>query len=409
MKDWTEFGLRAGPELSARTRAVAPPPLQEMIDAIVAGYRTALDEPLRGVTSDGRLVPGLFSIGHGVVDTASLREAALAFLEALDPADRPQVSFALNASERRQWSNVHPNFFRHGVMLENLTAPQRERGLQLLRATLSAEGFSQARNIMRLNGLLGAISGSVEQFGEWPYFLSIFGTPSATEPWGWQFDGHHLNVNCLVLGDEIVMTPTFMGSEPCKVTSGALAGTEVFALEQQTGIDLIRSLDATQRGAAVLYPSIMPGTLPKHLENWIDQRMQAGAFKDNAVLPHQGLRADALTDGQRTLLRKTVGVYLGWARDDHATLRIAEVDAHLAETWFSWLGGTDDTDPFYYRIHSPVVLIEFDHHPGVAFDNDAPSRHHIHTILRTPNGGDYGTDLLARHHAEFDHSHGDHR
>ena len=86
------------------------------------------------------------------------------------------------------------------------------------------------------------------------------------------------------------MTPTFMGSEPCKVTSGALAGTEVFALEQQAGIDLISSLDATQRGAAVLYPSIMPGTLPKHLENWIDHRMQAGAFKDNAVLPYQGLR-----------------------------------------------------------------------------------------------------------------------
>jgi hypothetical protein len=153
----------------------------------------------------------------------------------------------------------------------------------------------------------------------------------------------------------------------------------------------------------------MPGTLPKHLENWIDHRLQAGAFKDNVELPYQGIRADALSEVQRMLLRKTVGVYLGWARDDHATIRTAAVDAHLDDTWFSWLGGSGDTDPFYYRIHSPVVLIEFDHHPGAAFDNDAPSRHHVHTILRTPNGGDYGADLLARHHAEFDHSHGDHR
>ena len=409
MKDWTEFGLRVGPELSARTRAVGVPPFQEMIDAIVAGYRAELEAPLRGVTADGQIVPGLFNTRRGMVDTAPLREAALAFLEALDPLDRATVCFPLDASERREWVNVHPNFFRHGVMLENLTAPQRERGLQLLRATLSARGFAQARDIMRLNELLATLTGSVEQYGEWPYFLSIFGSPSATEPWGWQFDGHHLNVNCFVLGDEIVMTPTFMGSEPCKVTSGHLAGTEVFAPELQVGMDLVRSLDASQRGAAVLYSSIMPGTLPKHLENWIDQRMQAGAFKDNAVLPYQGLRADRLSDVQRTLLRKAVGVYVGWSRDDHATVRTAEVDAHLDDTWFSWLGGSGDSDPFYYRIQSPVVLIEFDCHPGVAFDNDEPSRHHIHTILRTPNGGDYGTDLLARHHAEFDHAQGVHR
>ncbi|HXT34808.1 MAG TPA: DUF3500 domain-containing protein [Chloroflexota bacterium] len=409
MKDWTEFEVRGGPELSARTRVVGVPPFQEMIDTILAECRAASEAPLRGVTADGRTVPGLFRAKGGAVDTDPLREAALAFLEALEPADRPNATLPLDAVERRQWSNIHPNFFRHGVMLEGLPAAQRERGLQLLRATLSARGFAQGRDIMRLNGLLATISGSGEQFGEWPYFLTIFGTPSATAPWGWQFDGHHLNVNCFVLGDALVITPTFMGSEPCKVTAGALAGTEVFAVEQQAGIDLIRSLDAAQHGAAVLYPSIMPGTLPKHLEHWIDHRMQAGAFKDNAVLPYQGLRADALTDIQRTLLRKAAGVYLGWARDDHAAVRTAEVDAHLDETWFSWLGGTGDTDPFYYRIHSPVVLIEFDHHPGAAFDNDEPSRHHVHTILRTPNGGDYGADLLARHHDEFDHSHGDHR
>ena len=38
-----------------------------------------------------------------------------------------------------------------------------------------------------------------------------------------------------------------------------------------------------------------------------------------------------------------------------------EVTARLDDTWFAWAGGTSDTDVFYYRIHSPVVLIEFDH------------------------------------------------
>jgi hypothetical protein len=77
-----------------------------------------------------------------------------------------------------------------------------------------------------------------------------------------------------------------------------------------------------------------------------------------------------------------------------------------SETWFAWMGGTGPSDPFYYRLHSPVVLIEFEHLPGVAFDNPEPSRHHIHTVLRTPNGGDYGADLLGEHHARFDHGHG---
>lgn len=409
MKDWTEFGLRPLPVMSARSRVVEVPPIQQVIDDLVAQCNNELTIPVRGISSDGHVVPGLFGARRGSVDTAPLRDAASAFLAALAPEVRVKACFPLGSTNWRSWYNVHMNFFRHGVMLEDLPMPQRELGLDLLRATLSSRGFAQARDIMRLNEVLAQVSKSFDEFGEWPYFVSIFGTPSPDEPWGWQFDGHHLNVNCFVLGDEIVLTPTFMGSEPCKVTSGPFAGVEVFRPEQQVGIDLIRSLDAKQHDTAVLYPSIMPGTLPKHLEHWIDGRMQAGAFKDNIVLPYQGLRADAMNDTQRRLLRNAIGTYIGWCRDDHAAVRTEEVDAHLDETWFSWFGGTGDEDPFYYRIHSPVVLIEFDHHPGVVFDNVEPTHHHIHTILRTPNGGDYGVDLLAHHHAEFDHSHGDHR
>jgi hypothetical protein len=408
MKDWTEFGLRPLPVMSARSRVDSVPPIQGAIDALVAQCNNQLAVPVRGVTTDGQVVPGLFGAKRGTVDTAPLRDAALAFLTALDPADRAKATFALDSTEWRSWFNVHMNFFRHGVMLEDLDAATRDLALALARTTLSSRGFAQFRDIMRLNEVLAVASGSADEFGEWPYFVSIFGMPSDDEPWGWQIDGHHLNVNCFVLGDEIVLTPTFMGSEPCKVTSGPFAGIEVFAPEQQAGLDVIRSLDAAQRDLAVIYESIMPGTLPPHLEHWIDGRMQAGAFKDNLVLPYQGVCGDTFSDAQRRLLRHVVSTYVGWGRDDHAAVRMSEVDSHLDETWFSWFGGTSDEDPFYYRIHSPVVLIEFDHHPGVVFDNEEPTHHHIHTILRTPNGGDYGTDLLARHHAEFDHAQGHH-
>ncbi len=91
-------------------------------------------------------------------------------------------------------------------------------------------------------------------------------------------------------------------------------------------------------------------------------------------------------------------------REGHARVKMDEVSRYLAETHFVWVGGVDDEAVFYYRIHSPVILIEFDHLAGIAFDNDQPTRNHIHTVVRTPNGNDYGKDLLAQHYARY-HQH----
>jgi len=82
---------------------------------------------------------------------------------------------------------------------------------------------------------------------------------------------------------------------------------------------------------------------------------------------------------------------------------LADVERHLDDTHLAWIGGAGDDDPFYYRIHSPVLMIEYDCHQGIFLDNPQPEPFHVHTIVRTPNGGDYGRDLLrrhlARHHA----------
>jgi hypothetical protein len=95
--------------------------------------------------------------------------------------------------------------------------------------------------------------------------------------------------------------------------------------------------------------------------------------------------------------------YVGWAGERHAGVRLDEVVRHLDETSLTWMGTTGDDGPFYYRLLSPVVLIEFDHHPGIVFDNPEPSHHHVHTVVRTPNRGDYGTDILADHYQQFEH------
>ena len=43
-----------------------------------------------------------------------------------------------------------------------------------------------------------------------------------------------------------------------------------------------------------------------------------------------------------------------------------------------------------------MIFIEFDHHAGVFLTNAEPAKFHVHTIVRTPNGNDYGIDLLRQ-------------
>jgi hypothetical protein len=402
--DWTELGLRTGPPRSARTPVEVTPILAPMVEA----GRRLLAEPLRGITIDGNLRSDLTPRPGTVSDTAPVVDAGAAFLATLDHDQVGRVMFAPDASERRMWLNVHPNIMRHGLLLEDLSTGQRQAALALMAASLSARGFQQARDIMRINGLLVEVTGRADDYGEWPYFISLFGNPSAGEPWGWQIDGHHLNLNVTVVDGHVVVTPSFMGSEPCRITSGRLAGTSVLAAEQQAGLSLLRSLDGEQLDRAIAHSSILPGDLPSELEHPIDGRMAAGAFKDNAVIGYEGVPADSLSDAQRKLLVDLVGTFVGWAPDSQAALHRQDVEAHLGETHFLWMGAVAAEGPFYYRVHSPVVLVEFDHHPGIVFDNLEPSHHHIHTIWRTPNGGDYGADLLRQHHQRFDHQNGHH-
>ena len=405
MDGYDAFVLRRMPPLSARRH---PPDLPPILTDLVEFGEKVLTEPFVGITTDGVARPGLFPLGTSGAPTVAVVDAALAFMGTLDAGQRDTITYPVESDQWRRWCNVHIYLMRHGLLLEDLSRTQREAALAMLRASLSQRGFEAVRDVMKLNDLLADITSSPDEYGEWAYFLSIFGTPSETEPWGWQFDGHHINLHCFVLGDQMVMTPAFLGSEPCHATTGPHAGTRVFEAEERNGLSLIRALSGAQAAKAILYPSIMSGDLPAERAVPIDGQMMAGAFQDNRRLDYEGLRADDMTDGQRRLLRDLLHTYVGQIRDGHAEVKMAEVEAHLDETHFCWMGGTDDVEPFYYKVQSPVILIEFDHEPGVVFDNDEPTRHHVHSIVRTPNGNDYGIDLLRQHYERSDH-HAHHR
>jgi hypothetical protein len=284
---------------------------------------------------------------------------------------------------------------RHGLCLKGLESSQREAALALVRESMSASGFETARNVMKLNDHVRELTGRVEEYDEWYYWMSIMGQPSASEPWGWQIDGHHLIINCFVLGDQLVLTPNFMGSEPISCETGSYAGIGVLQAEESKGLAMMRALEPRQRDRATIAP-----VLPSELF--------AAAFRDNLELGYQGISWNELSDHQQRLLEDLIGTYVGRMRSGHAEVKLAEVKRHLSDTWFAWIGSWDDeVSPFYYRVHGPVVLIEFDHQAPVALEGPARTRNHIHTLVRTPNGNDYGTDLLRQHYERYDHSHPD--
>jgi hypothetical protein len=358
-----------------------------------------LAEPFRGVTTDGQAVPGLYKVRSTGVSTEPVRQAAVVFLAALTPEQRGRSTFPVDDPEWRKWMNQH-FYVRQGVSFLEMSEAQREAAFGLMRAALSAKGLKLSRDIMRLNHTLGEMNqNDFEQYGEWLYHVTLMGEPSAKEPWGFQIDGHHLIVNYFVLGDQVVMAPAFWGSEPITAKTGKFAGTSILQVERDAGLKLLASLTPEQRAKAVL-------STTKTGNDAVGE-----AFKDNVVVPYAGVRGSELSPAQKKQLMALANEYVTNLRDDQARIQMADVESHVDATHFAWKGGDTADSVFYYRIHSPVILIEFDHQRPAGlrhvFDPQKPMLEHIHTVVRIPNGNDYGMDLLREHYKAHPHPHGD--
>ena len=396
----TVAAVSAGALWLARAQPPTPAERRERFAKMSAdAERRGLAEPFKGITASGTPEPGLFSIKSTGVSTEPVTRTADAFLSALTAEQRAQTTFPVDDPEWRRWMNQH-FYVRQGVSFETMTEQQREAAIGLLRASLSARGLKLTRDIMRLNHTLGELNNNnFEEYGEWLYHLTVMGAPSATEPWGWQLDGHHVIINYFVLADQVVMTPTFVGSEPVVAESGKYKGTKILQDEQARGLALLRALTDAQRAKAVLAASK-------------DGNDNVGeAFRDNVVLDYAGIPAAELDPPQREQLVSLIGMYVGYMDDGHARVKMEEVRAHLDRTHFAWIGGAADDSVYYYRIHSPVILIEFDHQLPAGMRHlleRRPQRQHVHVVIRTPNGNDYGKDLLRQHYEKHRHdpSHG---
>ncbi|OAA59777.1 hypothetical protein SPI_05975 [Niveomyces insectorum RCEF 264] len=321
------------------------------LHALYEHWQALWQEPYRGVTNDGHVRPGLFPLEDEGVDDAAVGAAAdrvVALVQADPQLRAKQLVYHIDDPSWRTWSNPEFLLSDRGVRLDEVGETVRTAVLDVLRAALSPEGFAKAQGAMRINGFLGALVGAEAVVNEWSYNFVLYGVfpvgggGGGRRPWGFSFYGHHLCLNAFFTGGgQMVLSPVFVGAEPNVIDRGPngdegddhpYVGTRILVAEEALGLRLMRSLAPAVQAQATVYAQLRDPAMPHGRWNHDDQRHLCGAARDNRVVPYEG-------------------------------------------------------------VASPVLLVEFDHHSGVFLTNAEPARFHIHTIVRTPNAGDYGMAL----------------
>lgn len=363
------------------------------LHALYLHWRELFKEPFKGITNDGHVRPGLFALQDEGVPINEIVAATNALLSQLTPEQLSTVSYHIDSPEWRTWSNPEFLLSPKGLRLDEVSADIQSSILNILSKTLSPEGYQKALSAMRINGFLGELVQAPRICSALSYNFVLFGTPSATTPFGFSFYGHHLCLSILLYRSQIIISPFFTGAEPNLIDSGPYAGTRILHVEESLGLRLMQSLPPSAQSTAQVYTLLHDPSMPHGRWNHDDQRHLCGAYRDNRVVPYEGILVSSLSAEQQDLVTQILEQYLLYLPEKARKMRLDQCKKWFHETYFSWIGGYGDEDAFYYRIQSPVVIVEFDHHSGVFLTNKEPAKFHIHTLLRTPNGGDYGMAL----------------
>lgn len=318
--------------------------------------------------------------------TASIVDAALAFLDLLEPDGTRQALMPYIFRERAEpiyfphprmkdfsfvgeqygqsvWTNFPiSDVPRSGLRLGDMTPSQRDAAFQLLRVALSERGYDKMQDILSADQAL-ADKGQNFASGRANYVLGIFGQPTMEDVWMIQFGGHHLGLNIALNGAEAALAPVLTGAQPTnyEVSKRALAA------ENDKAFSLLHSLTDSQLEAAIIEHPVSD--------------LITGPGEDLTTIPDAGVRVSTFDAKQREILLDLVQEWAGILNDVHAAPRLAELEAGLDETFFAWSGPQthqpDRNGESYFRITGPNLIIESaPQFPG------GDLTQHVHTVYR---------------------------
>lgn len=331
----------------------------------------------------------------------AIKKQAIALYSSFNTMQKMAGALDFNDTARLQWNNLPVGLrARAGVSIGNMTDDQRKMVHRILSASLSSQGYLKATSIMHLDDLLNRFYDSLYYKKEindtlhgmlqsllWShknFFFAFFGQPTGKN-WGYKLEGHHLSVNFTFAGDQLSVTPFFIGTDPAEYPNTAYAGWRVLGQEEDLGIQLITRLSPPLQKKATMSTEV-PGDIITAAES------------GKRLVDNWGVLASEMTKEQQAILLYMVREFIFNLEYDKA---IAEYDkvikAGIGKIYFGWIGAYDEKLPHYYVLNGPNFIIEFDNNGGPR--NGA---NHIHAIWRE-KGNEYGEDMLRKHYMAEKH------
>lgn len=304
-----------------------------------------------------------------------MTSAAGSLVGTLDAEQKKAMLYPYDSEQRLGWHFI-PKDERKGLQMKHMTEEQRKMTHGLLQVALSEAGYDKTTKIISLEALLKHIQTKGPIRDTQRYYVTIFGEPKADSRWGLSFEGHHLSLNFVVEGDNVVSsTPQFFATNPAQVKEQVLdgypKGMEVLKAEEDVAFALVNSLSKEQLEKAVIAEKC-----PAEIRN-------AGDPHPPQTAP-EGIAWTDLKADQQATLKKLIDIYVSTMPQDVAAKRNADL---AAAGWdgihFAWAGGFKDGIPHYYRVQGETFLIEFVNAQPDVSGNPA---NHIHCVWRDMRG-----------------------
>lgn len=327
-------------------------------------------------------IPMVF--GAAELTAQNLSEKATIFIETLSEELKSQALFSIDDEERFNMNYVP--IPRKGPRFHDFNETQKVAAIDLLRSSLSEEGFRKSKEIMSLEKILRVIEN--DDNDKMPdgrprrdplnYHFSIFGDPSSAEPWGWRFEGHHLSLNFTSADSKISSaTPTFFGTNPGVIRITGHKEKEVLKKETSLSFKLINSLSPEQLKKA-MFADVAPEEIITTTQRKVEGFEQKGIFYND------------FSPDQQKMFVDLINLYLNnYEKNFSEGYRDKIKKAGIENLSFSWAGSLEPGTPNYWCIQGPVLLIEY--------DNTQTNANHVHTVVRDPTN-DYGEDTLKKHY-----------
>lgn len=322
--------------------------------------------------SDASFVLGTFTPPLPDYSAASMAKTAVAFLDSLDQSQRAKCVGELNSPQRREWTNLPARPDADGIPLGKLTREQTQLACTMMANLLSQQGYRKVRDIMLADDQLLKGERPRRGFGTENFSIVIFGTPSATEPWGFQLDGHHVGVNLSMEGENLTMSPSFIGTQP---QAFEIAGNKYRPFKHETDLahELATSLNDQQVLQAVRSPR--------------RAKIVTGPGRDGHVPDLGGVSCGTFDATQKEALLALISQWVGDLPEPHASKRMQQIAKEIDQMKFGWNGNRDPGSDVSYSIQSPSLVIEY-----ACQDLGGSPLDHLHSNYRDPTN-EYGGQL----------------